>query len=138
MKSKLEISSPKIKIGKSKITNAGRGVFASGAIKKGELIEECPVLVLPRKDYSLVKKTLLRNYYFLWGKVTCGICLGFGSLYNHSYEPNAAYEKSIMKQIIRFLAIKRIRKGEEITVNYNYGNPANKTELWIKGIPGSK
>lgn len=124
----------KIMVRKSRITNAGRGVFASGSIKKGELIEECPVLVVPRKDYSVLKKTLLHNYYFLWGKVTCGICLGFGSLYSHSYEPNATYQKNIKNQIIRFLAIKTIRKGEEITVNYNYGNPANKNELWIKEI----
>jgi len=98
------------------------------------LIEKCPVLVLPRKDYLLVKKTLLRNYYFMWGKSTCGICLGFGSLHNHSYEPNAIYKKNIKEKTIDFIAIKNIKMGEEITVNYNYGNPNNKKTLWIKGI----
>ena|SRR3989338_6031497 len=120
------ISSPKIEVSKSRIIKAGRGCFARSLIKKGEVIEECPVLVLPRKDYVTAKKMSLRDYYFLWRKVTCVICLGFGSLYNHSYEPNATYKKNIKQQTIKFVAIKDIMKGEEITVNYNYGNPDDK------------
>ena len=128
------ISSPKIKVAKSQIPQAGRGVFARESIKKGEIIEICPVLVVPRKDYPILKKTILRNYYFLRGKVTCEICLGFGSIYNHSYEPNATFKQDIKNHIIRFIAIKSIKKGEEITVNYNYGDPVNKKPLWIKDI----
>ena len=52
----------KIRIAKSKISKAGRGVFATQKIKKGEVIENCPVLVLPKKDYPIVKQTILRNY----------------------------------------------------------------------------
>lgn len=124
----------KIEVRKSQISKAERGVFAKDLIKKDEVIEICPVLVVPRKDYPILKKTILRNYYFMWGKVTCGICLGFGSLYNHSYKPNATYKKDIKDQTIRFIAIKNIKKGEEITVNYNYGDPDDKKSLWIKDI----
>ena len=122
----------KIRIAKSKISKAGRGVFATQKIKKGEVIENCPVLVLPKKDYPIVKQTILRNYYFMWGKATCGICLGFGSIYNHSYDPNAIYKKKIKDELIQFITIRDIKKGEEITVNYNYGNPNDKSSLWIK------
>jgi len=128
------ISSPRVEIKKSQIPKAGRGVFARELIRKNEIIEECPVLVVPRKDYSILKKTILHDYYFMWGKVTCGICLGFGSMYNHSYKPNATYKKDIRKHIIRFVAISDIKKGEEITVNYNYGDPNIKKTLWIKDI----
>jgi len=124
----------KLNIGNSKIPKAGRGIFASKKIKKGELIENCPVLVLPKKDYPLVKKTILRDYYFMWGKITCAMCLGYGSLFNHSYQPNATYRKEIKNKSIKFMAIKNIKKGGEITVNYNYGNPRNKKKLWIKEI----
>lgn len=130
--------SKKIEVGKSKIPQAGRGIIAKMLIKKGDTIEECPVLVVPRKDYPVLRKTILHNYFFMWGKITCGICLGFGSLYNHSYEPNATYRKDIKNQIIRFIAIKNIKKGEEISVNYNYGNPKDKKRLWIKNIKTSK
>ena len=124
----------KIEIRQSQIPEAGRGIFARQPIRKNELIEECPVLVVPRKDYPILKKTILRNYYFMWGKITCGICLGFGSLYNHSYTPNATFKQDIKNHVVRFVAIKDIKKCEEVTVNYNYGDPDNKKPLWIKDI----
>jgi len=121
-------------LAESIIPKAGRGVFAALKIKKGEVIESCPVLVLPRRDYSVLKKTELRNYYFMWGKTTVALCFGYGSLYNHSYKPNATYKKKIKEKIIEFVAIKDIKKNEEIAVNYNYGNPRDKSPLWIKSI----
>lgn len=129
--------SDKIYLSDSSITNAGRGVFARVAIKKGEVIERCPVFVLPRKDYPVLKKTALRDYYFMWGKTTVAICFGYGSLYNHSYTPNATYKKLIKEQTIEFVAIKDIKKDEEITANYNYGKPDDKSKLWIEDIPAS-
>jgi len=124
----------KIYLSNSKIPKAGRGVFANKLIKKNEVIENCPVFVLPKKDYPLAKKTVLRNYYFMWGKSTSAICFGYGSFYNHSYEPNATYKKDIKGQTIDFIAIKDIDKNEEILVNYNYGSPNDKSRLWIKNI----
>lgn len=124
----------KVRLGKSIIPDADRGVFAKVSIKKDETIERCPVLILPNKDYLIIKKTILRNYYFMWGKNTAAICFGFGSLYNHSYKPNATYRKNIKKKEIEFVAIKDIKKDEEITVNYNYGKPDDKKTLWIKDI----
>ncbi|MGD1003077.1 MAG: SET domain-containing protein [Minisyncoccia bacterium] len=120
----------------SKIENGGRGVFANEDIAKGEIIERCPVVVVKEEETSLLRKSELINYYFIWGedKKAVAICLGFGSLYNHSYEPNATYEKLIDDDMIKFIAIKDIKKNEEITVNYNYGDPDDKKPLWIKSI----
>ena len=127
-------TSNKIYISNSKISKAGRGVFANKKIKKKEIIEICPVFVFPRKDYLVIKRTALRDYYFMWGKNTVGICFGYGSFYNHSYKANATYRKKIKEKIINFIAIEDIKKGQEITVNYNYGNPKDKSALWIKSI----
>ncbi len=129
--------SDKVYLSKSAISNAGRGIFASVAIKAGEVIEICPVIEFPKKDLRFLKQTLLRNYYFMWGEglQTVAVCLGFGSLYNHSYDPNATYMKHLEDETIHFNAIKDIAKDEEITVNYNHGNPNDKSPLWIKDIP---
>ncbi|MDE2026674.1 MAG: SET domain-containing protein-lysine N-methyltransferase [Patescibacteria group bacterium] len=129
--------SSKIYLGKSFIPNAGRGVFALFDLKEGEVIESCPVIEVPKKDLPLLRQTLFVNYYFLWGKhmETVAICLGFGSLYNHSYEPNATYIKHVEEEMINFIALKDIKKGEEITVNYNHGNPYDKSPLWMKDVP---
>ncbi|HSL86179.1 MAG TPA: SET domain-containing protein [Bacteroidales bacterium] len=126
--------SDKIYLGESNIPDAGRGVFAADTIDKDEVVEVCPVLVLPTKDYALAKQTILRDYYFMWGKKTSAICLGYGSFYNHSYEPNTTYKKNLADKTIEFVALKKIKKNEEITVNYNYGDPDDKSELWIEDI----
>lgn len=136
------IPSPKIYLSDSKIKDAGRGIFASQSIKKDEIIEQCPIILINEKEVPDLRKTELHNYYFMWGdnekNHKAVICLGFGSLYNHSYTPNATYRKQKIDGIIEFIAIEGIGKGEEISVNYNYGNPENKTKLWIESIPPAK
>ncbi len=127
--------SSKIYIAPSLIPHAGRGVFAQENINVNEIIETCPVKVLSHADYPLVKQTQLRNYYFMWGPDTCAICFGYGSFYNHSYHPNATYHKKLEEHLIEFVAIRNIKMGEEITVNYNYGNPDDQSKLWIEDIP---
>lgn len=125
--------------GTSQIKNAGRGMFATAAIAKNHIIEICPVLETREEDYEKLKATRLRDYYFIWNSEPkkVALCLGYGSLYNHSYEPNATYKKDIHSGTITFMAIKDIQAGEEITVNYNYGNPDDKSKLWIDDIPAS-
>ena len=56
------------------------------------------------------------------------LALGYGSLYNHSYRPNARYE-DVGPRTKSFLAIRDIG-GEEITVNYN-GKPRSRTAVWF-------
>jgi SET domain-containing protein len=131
--------SSKIYLDKSHIPNAGRGVFALVEIKKDEVIESCPVIEIPQKQIQNVQKSVLINYNFAWGNPEdrIAICLGFGSLYNHSYEPNATYIKHVEDGLINFVAIRDIKKGEEVTVNYNHGNPYDKSTLWMKDVPSA-
>ena len=108
----------KIVIGKSNIANAGRGVFAIENIKKGELIEICPILIFSSKDAILLGKTKLQYYVYDWDEDKSILVLGFGSLYNHSQLCNSKYEIQEEDENIYFSAIKNIKKGEEITINY--------------------
>lgn len=129
----------KIGIGLSDIPGAGRGVFATARISAGELIEQCPVVVLTdKKDRGRLRKTGLVNYYFLWGDTErrAAICLGWGAVYNHSFTPNARFEKVIEDCHMDFIALRAIEPGEEILVNYN-GDPANTAPVHIPGIPAA-
>lgn len=130
-------TSRKVFLAKSTIPGAGRGIFAACDLHKDELIECCPVIEIPPAQVSYLQETELSNYYFQWGEDQreLAVCFGFGSLYNHSYEPNATYQKNYEGKVISFVTIKEIKKGEEITVNYNHGNPDDKSTLWIKSIP---
>src|ERR1019366_1955278 len=82
----------KIEIKQSGIKGAGRGVFASIDIKKGELIEVCPILIFWDEDDAHLQETMLSGYVYEYTGNSKMLALGFGSLYNHLNIPNAKYE----------------------------------------------
>ncbi len=120
--------SKKIYIAKSKVP--GRGVFAALDIDKGEVIEIAPILILQFEDFIDTKWNLLFEYYF-WMDDYVVLALGYGSLYNHSKNPNSKYQISKQAQIITFTAIKDIKKDEEILFNYS-GTSGSKAPLWFE------
>ena len=109
----------------------GRGVYSSKKIQRDQVIERCEVLVIPEAETSLLDSTMLFNYYFCWGddQNDGAIALGFGSIYNHSYTPNALYRIDLADQVLEFVALRDIPANEEITINYN-GAPEDKSPLW--------
>jgi len=126
-------ASDKIYIRQSKILNAGRGVYARRDIKKDEIIEKCPIIEVPKRDMANLRESILVTYFFYFGKnkERLAVALGFGSIYNHTYKPNAKYKIKHTEKTIDFIALNDIKKDEEITVNYN-SNPKNKRPLWFE------
>ncbi len=114
----------------------GSGVFTTRDFREGDLIETCHVIECPEQDTALINRTFLYNYYFNWGPKhnKVAIALGYGSLYNHSYEPNAVYIKDFKKNLLIFKCLKSIQKGEEITVHYR-NNPNDETPIWFEVMP---
>ena len=110
----------------------GRGVFAGIEIQEGSPIEFCPVIIIPEKEVDAIHHTELHDYYFIWGEEDeqAAIALGYGSLYNHSYTPNADFILDLAEETINFFAIRKIKAGEEITINY-HGLPEADDELWF-------
>jgi len=111
----------------------GQGVFAARDIEAGEIIEICPILLFPRAELDAIRKTMLDDYYFDWGDEGdwYAVCLGYGSLYNHSYTPNAEYGMDFEANTIDFYCIKPIAAGAEILINYN-GESDNQTKVWFE------
>ncbi len=112
---------------------AGRGVFARVAIQKGEIIERCPVIEIPTHEASRIEESIMVTYLYFLGKhkERPMLALGFGSLYNHSYKPNAMYREKYKEHTIDFVALRSIEKNEEITVNYAPENTENTSPLWF-------
>jgi len=110
----------------------GRGMFAARKFLKGELIERAPVVVIDEKKWPNAAKTILSDYAFDWGEKDehAAIALGYISIYNHSYSPNAQLEQMLDELMMEIIAIKDLEQGDEITINYN-GDPENKDELWF-------
>ena len=121
---------PYLYIGESK--GKGRGMFTKENIRSRTILEVSPVLVMSAKDRKLVDQTLLHDYIFEWGnsKTQCCVALGYVSLYNHSFSSNCEYEMDFEKQVITIRAVKAIKAGEELFINYN-GEANNETPLWF-------
>ena len=67
-----------------------------------------------------------------WGRGKLALALGYGSLYNHSYRPNARYV-DLAGRTKLFTAMRDIAAGEEITVNYN-GEPEDDTPVGFEVV----
>lgn len=121
-----------IEIKSSRLSNGefNRGVFATRFISKGELIHEAPVIPYPNEEHPFIEQTILSDYVFEYGANHTAVLLGYGSLFNHSYTPNATYDINFANHTFDFYAYTEIHAGEEILINYN-GEVDNNDPLWF-------
>ena len=112
------------------IGRRARGVFARRTFRSGDVIEIAPVILIPNTQRALIRQTVLENYVFDWGGGCTAVALGYGSLYNHAYDPNAHYCQDIDRKTLEFSAIRGIAEGDEITVNYN-GSSESSLAMWF-------
>lgn len=113
---------PSNKIYVSKSSVHGYGVFANTVIEEGEIIEECPIfdLQIPKGEPS----SIMVDYRFNWPQgagsnwIKQVLPWGYGSLYNHSEEPNAYWRSNLERETFEFVSKRKIEKDEEIFVWY--------------------
>jgi len=127
---KIYLANSKVSSPKNKKFTPGKGVFASEEIKKGEIIEVTPILVLDFSDFVDTKWNLLFEYYF-WLDDFVVLALGYGSMYNHSENPNCEYKINKEDKTMAFTALKDISKDEEILFNYS-SSASKKAPLWFE------
>ena len=118
-----------------KSAGKGRGVFTREAIDANVLIEESPVITMSAADRVLLDKTLLHDYIFEWGiyKDKCCMALGLVPVYNHSYKSNCEYFMDYDEEIIQIKTIRAVKKGEELTINYN-GDWNDNKKVWFDAV----
>lgn len=106
----------KIFIGDSAIH--GQGVFAAVDLKKGDVIERCPYIVID--DDDLAEENRLNDYLFTSPDVSTDylVIMGYGMMYNHSSDPNAEWEIDDDNRFVKFSATKDIAAGEEVFQDY--------------------
>ena len=123
-----------IRVGISPTLNI-RGLIAARDIKKNEILERCPIILVDHHTDTAFKNTILNRYCFEWTKTHSALVLGYGSLYNHSYTPNVRYHFVYTTKEIFFRALRFINMGEELFVNYN-GDPPDQSavaEFYLDG-----
>ncbi|MBL7745024.1 MAG: SET domain-containing protein-lysine N-methyltransferase [Chitinophagaceae bacterium] len=110
----------------------GRGVFTSENIEESTIVEIAPVIVMSREERRLLDQTLLHDYIFEWGTKNdqCCMALGYVPVYNHSYRSNCEYEMDFGNNTISIKAIRFIKAGEELYINYN-GDWNDSKPVWF-------
>ena len=110
----------------------GRGVIVLKNIRAGTIIEKSPVIVVPEHQIEMLSRTVVGDFPFDWktgeedGEA---ILLGWGSLFNHSTEPNVAFCRDYEEKCITFYTLRRIKVGEELV--YDYG------DIWFESVENS-
>ncbi len=123
----------KAKLFIKKVKGKGRGVFSSVPLEKDEVIEECPLIVIPADDYEMITATQIVNYCFFFNKEEniLALAMGFGSMYNHAFSSNASHSIDPDAKTVTIYAVRSIKAGEEICINYNGDNENNSLE-WFE------
>lgn len=89
----------------------GYGVFARKNIKKGEIIEECFTISSNESNNDLDEYNFKVDDQYI-------LVMGFGSIYNHSDDPNSLHKYDRETKLMVLRARRFIRKGEEIFISY--------------------
>lgn len=102
----------------------GRSVYSAIDLTAGSTIEVCPVIIIPKKEVAIIHDTVLHDYYFEWpdGNGSIAIALGYGSLYNHSPNPNARFIMDLPREEMIVECKHPIAAGDEITIDYTGGD----------------
>lgn len=105
-----------------------RCICAARTIQAGELIEACPVVLIPVEQLEYHDKTILTKYNYEWDEKNDAFVLGYCVLTNHSFNANAIFKRNYKTKMMEYYSVRDIQKDEEIYVNYN-GKPDDKTSL---------
>jgi uncharacterized protein len=97
-----------------------RGLIATQHLKPHQLIERCPIILIPIRQEKALTQTVLGKYYYEWTNKHHIFVLGYAALINHSYQPTARYAFNYRSKEMIITAFRDIKPGDEITVNYNY------------------
>ncbi len=97
-------------------------------------IEIAPVIVVDANGREKLEQTLLYDYIFEWGEDSkmAAVALGYISIYNHSNQPNCAYDMDFENQTISITTLMDIKVGEELFINYMCPEGPSDDPVWFE------
>ena len=96
------------------------GIFTKKDIAQYDVIQESPYCTFPEEE--LHDSPTIERYAYA-AEVSTEVdemVLGFGfaPMFNHSTDPNCAYILDTVNEVMRHYAIRDIKAGEELLINY--------------------
>ena len=104
----------------------GRTIYANKDYNINDIIEVCPTL---SDDKSNFTQSIIKDYLFQCNQDKSVLSLGYCGLYNHRDDNNASWIVADDNSTVTVYAIKDIKKGEEIMVNYGNGYWTSRPQL---------
>ena len=95
------------------IDGKGRGVVAELPIARGDVVERAHVVVVPEDQAAHLDGTVLEHYVYDWPEGRVAVALGNGSLFNHSFRPNAR----IIERVRAKVTLRSSRKNTCLSEN---------------------
>ena len=92
-----------------------RGVYCTDYIKKDEIFEVAPILIVPAAE---IRGTAIMDYAFKVDDDSYAIAFGNSSIYNHRNQPSATWKIDVDQKLIYIAALHDIIPGEEIFISY--------------------
>lgn len=116
-------------------TIKGRGVFAGRRYRTGDVVDVSSVVVF-EGEYETLPLPIHQLIYDWVGREdveTSALALGHGSLFNHANPANMRFRADYKNRQITYMAARPIKKGEELTINYNHedGEPVSSEDSWF-------
>jgi len=120
------MSKTKVKMTK----DMGRGVFAAETINKKIVVESSPCIDIDDDSYEKTQDSILRFYVFEGrNKRHSVLALGVGSLFNHNKNANVKYKYDAKRNVMTFIAKRKIYAGEQLFIDYGY-DPVIQYKTW--------
>lgn len=112
-----------IEVGESGIH--GRGAFTTVAVAKGDVFHVAPMMIFDCAQAPHAAKTWVSHYVFYVAdcpndpdcEITA-LALSPISFVNHARPSNCAFQVNVAAQTISFVALRDLRAGEEVTIDY--------------------
>lgn len=108
-------------IANSNIKDAGLGIFAGINYAHGDVVELTTFLSVEVLGTSQLLDTY--TFFNVQNPKESIFALGWGSVINHSHEPNLMVIQDYERKRTVFIAKKKIKKGEELTFDYGESYP---------------
>ena len=111
----------------------GRGVFAIGPVAKDELIGVFPTVLIDAAQRPMLEHTVISQFWFV-GERDAALVMGFPELINHSDAANVRHRfaASPTGEIAEFHAVRAIREGEQLFLDYGFDSADDATRYFSK------
>lgn len=111
----------------------GRGVFTTRAVRSGEVLDQCPVILVPAEQRRHLDRTVLAGHYWDWDG-DAAVAFGVISFTNHGRPGNARWERDDETLTMALVAARDLGPDVEVLVDYLADGEDDDAELWFDPV----